>query len=115
MPQPEPRGRRLRLVGWLLVPLLAWALGYAAFVLPARRQLANAQQALLAAEREALDADAVLAREQALSERMRQEIQDLSDAAERMRAAESAAEARLMDTRERQAWLLPGESARVNL
>merc|ERR1712080_326409 len=98
---------------WLLLPLATWLVGYVTLVRPARRQLAQAQQVLLAAEKEELAAQMMVARDEELHERMRRELSEQKDTAERMRAAEREAHAQLNSAQVRRpSWILPGLPAR---
>ena len=105
---------RLRLVGWLLLPLVIWLLAHALLVRPAQHQLLQAQQVLLVAEREELAAELALAREEKRRGRMEREIKDLEDTAERMRVAERVARAQLSaGEHHRPSWVLPGQPSRA--
>ena len=107
----------LRVAAWLLLPVCVWLLCHAVLVRPARRQLAQAQQALLVAEREELSAQMGLEREDRQRTWMQREIKDLLATSERMRVAERTAQAAL-DAAEaahhRPSWIYPGQSARVS-
>lgn len=104
--------RRFALLGWILLPILAYFLSHAAFVRPAQRQLAHAQQMLLAAEREELSAEVELESVQRRRQRLWREVRSLSETAERMRRAERTAELQLeaLKNNRRPDYILPGGS-----
>ena len=95
---------------WLLLPLVCWMLARVLLVHPAQRQVTLAQQALLEAEHLELTAELAAAREERLRLRLEHELHDLADTADRMDAAERAAEAQLDGAKPQSNFVLPGHS-----
>ena len=100
----------LRVLGWFLLPLVVWGAARILLVRPAQQSLARAQQSLFDAEREELAAELALSREDRVRVRMQRELNDLDDTAQRMNAAERAAEAQLEGQHHRPDFVLPGRS-----
>jgi hypothetical protein len=101
------------LLSALALPLFTWLSLRLLWIQPAQRQLAQAQQLLLVAEREELAMEQAAAKGQRLVGRLRARVATMEADAERMRVAENAAVAQLQriatDTpHSRSDWVFPG-------
>ena len=117
VPSLRPSSSALRAAGWLIAPIVAALVARRILLAPAERQLAQAQQALLVAERDELAATLRTEREELGVQRMKERLKGIMDDAERMRAAETQALAelsRLQSSRVAPSvghWLMPGQRA----
>lgn len=86
---------RWRPMLWLMLPFATWLLSYQVLVSPAENRLAQAQLALLAAERDEMAAALEVEREELTVERMQRRVETMVSDAARLRRAEQAARVEL--------------------